>query len=88
VPTQQSHYPIASLVVSGIEILWHALSVANAPLPFDVYKQDLIGTVASVLGLILAIGAYWQPNRKRSLAQVAVTVAALAFIAHVLLVPA
>jgi len=86
-PTQQSRYAIASLVVSGIEIVWHTLSILEAPLPFDVYKQDRMGTVASVLALILAIAAYCEPNRKRSMAHVAITVAVLSFVSYILLVP-
>jgi hypothetical protein len=86
-PTQQSRYAIASLVVSAIAILWLALAILDAPLPFDIYKQHRIGTVTSVLALILAIAAYWQPNRKRSMAHAAITVAGLTFLAYFLLVP-
>jgi hypothetical protein len=86
-PTQQSRYAVASLVVSAVAILWLALAIMDAPLPFDVYKQHRIGTVASVLGLILAIAAYWQPMRKRSMAHVAIAVAGLAFFSYFLLVP-
>ncbi|MEA2710851.1 MAG: hypothetical protein QOF78_3452 [Phycisphaerales bacterium] len=86
-PTQQSRYAFASLVVSGIAVVWLALEIANVPLPVDGYKQHRIGTVASVLGLILAIAAYWQPNRKRSMAHVAIMAAGLAFFAYFLLVP-
>lgn len=86
-PTQQSRYAFASLAVSAIAILWLALEIMDAPLPFDVYKRHRIGTIASVPGLILAIAAYWQPNRKRSMAHVAITVAGLAFLAYFLLVP-
>src|SRR5947208_7784026 len=81
-PTQQSRYAFASLAISAIAILWLALAIMDAPLPFDVYKQHRIGTIASVLGLILAIAAYWQPYRKRSMAHVAITVAGLAFLAY------
>jgi hypothetical protein len=86
-PTQQSRYAVASLAVSAIAILWLALAIMDAPLPFDVYKQHRIGTVASVLGLILAIASYWQPNRRRSMAHVAITVSGLAFFAYFLLAP-
>jgi hypothetical protein len=86
-PTQQSRYAFASLVVSGSALLWLVLEIGNAPLPFDGFKQHRIGTVATVLGLILAIAAYWQPNRKRSMAHIAITVAGLAFVAYFLLVP-
>jgi hypothetical protein len=86
-PTQQSRYAFASVVVSGMSIVWLSLTILDAPLPFDVYKQHRVGTVASVLALILAIAAYRQPNCKRSMAHVAVTVAGLAFFAYVLLVP-
>jgi hypothetical protein len=84
---QQSRYAFVSLLVSGIAVLWLGLEILNVPLPFDGYKQHRIGTVASVLGLILAIAAYWQPNRKRSMAHVAIIVAGLAFVAYFLLVP-
>jgi hypothetical protein len=86
-PTQQSGYALASLAVSGSAILWLALAIGNAPLPFDGYKQHRIGTVASVLGLVLAIAACWQPNRKRSVAHVAMMLAVLALVGYLLLVP-
>jgi len=86
-PTQRSQYAFASLVVSAIAILWLALAIVDVPLPFDVYKQHRIGTVVSVLSLILAIAAYRQPNRKRSAAHVAITGAGIAFFAYVLLIP-
>jgi hypothetical protein len=85
--TQQSRFAFASLVVSGIAILWLALWIENWPLPFDGYKQHRIGMVASVLGLILAFAAYWQPNCKRSMTHVAITVAGLVLVAYFLIVP-
>jgi hypothetical protein len=86
-PTQQSRYAWASLAVSAIALLWFALPIVDAPLPFGVYKQHRIGTVASALALILAIAAYRQPNRKRSTAHIAITVAGLVFVAYFLFVP-
>src|SRR5438045_4514235 len=83
-PAQQSRYAFASLVVSAIALLWLVLEILSAPLPFDGYKQHRIGTIASVLGLILAIAAYWQPNRRRTMAHVAITVAGLVFAAYFL----
>ena len=74
-------------MVSALSILWLALEIAGAPLPFDAYKEHRIGTIAAVLALILAIAAYWQPHRKRSMAVVAMTIAAFIFTAYVLLVP-
>ena len=78
---------MASLLVSMVSILWLALEIAGVRLPFDAYKEHRIGTIASVLALILSIAAYWQPHRKRSMAIVAMTIAALIFAAYVLLVP-
>src|SRR5262245_49315789 len=86
-PTRQSRYSHASLAVSSVAILWLILMVFGILLPFDVYKQYRIGTVASVLALILAIAAYRQPHRKRSLAHTAITLAGVTFFAYVLLVP-
>jgi CHASE2 domain-containing sensor protein len=86
-PTQPSRYAIASLGVSGIEILWHTLSVLCARLPFDVYKQDRIGMVASVLALILAVAALSRQHGKRLMAYVAITVASLSFASYILFVP-
>ena len=86
-PTQQSRYALASLVVSTVAILWLVLEMIEAPLPFDMYKQHRIGIVASVLGVTLAVAAYWQRNRKRSMAHVAIIFAGLVVLAYVLLIP-
>ena len=83
--TRQSRYGIASLIVSALTVLWFITNFFE--MPFDPYKHHRIGTVASVLAVILAIAAYRQPNRRRSLAHVAMGVAAFVFLAHVLLVP-
>jgi len=86
-PTQHSRYAFASLLVSGTALLWLALAIGTSRLPFDPYKQHRIGTIASVLALILAIAAYRQPNRRRSMMHVATTLAALAFTAYFLFAP-
>ena len=85
--TQQSRYAAASLAVSAVSVLWFALAIFGAPLPVDAYKQHRIGTVTSVLALILSIAAYWQPNRKRTTAHAAITVAAIVLLAYFLVVP-
>jgi hypothetical protein len=86
-PTRASRYAVASLFVSAASTLWLALMISGAPLPFDVYKGHRIGTVGSVLGLIFAVAAYWQPNRGRTMAHVAVAVAGAAFVAYFLVGP-
>jgi hypothetical protein len=86
-PTRQSRYAFASLLVSAVSVVWLALTLLNAPLPFDGYEQHRIGTVASVLGLILSLGAYWEPNRKRTVAHVAILFAAMVFLAYFWIVP-
>jgi hypothetical protein len=77
-----SRYAFASLAASVITLLWLGLAVMYAALPFDPPKQHRIGSVASVFALILAIAAYRQPNRGRSLAHVAITAAGLTFFAY------
>jgi hypothetical protein len=88
-PTRQSPYAVASLVVSVLSISWFVLGLGffDVPLPFDAYKHHRIGTVAAVLALILSVAAYGQPNRKRTLAHAAITLAAMTVLAYVLLVP-
>jgi hypothetical protein len=85
-PVEQSGYALASLVVAGLSLAWFALAFTSG-LPFDPRKQHRIGSVASVLAIILAIGAYRQPYRKHALKHVAMTIAGCAFMLYVLIVP-
>ena len=86
-PARQSRYSYASLVLSALSALWLTLAVAGAPLSFDPYKQHRVGTIASVLAIILAIAPYRQPDRSREAAHVAVVAAGLVFVAYFLLAP-
>ena len=86
-PTRASRYAVASLTVSAASVLWLALMISGAPLPFDVYKGHRIGTVGSVLALIFAIASHWQPNRRRTLAHVAAAVAGAVFVGYFLVGP-
>jgi hypothetical protein len=79
---RSSPYAFASLAVSAAVIVWFALAIGGAPLPFDVYKQHRIGGVLAVLALILALGAYRQPNRRRTAAHAAIAAAGLALAAY------
>ncbi len=86
-PLRTSHYAFASLAMSALSFLWLALEILNAPLPFSADKQHRIGTIASVLAVILAIAACWQPNRKRPVAYLAFMLSSLTFLAYALLIP-
>ena len=75
-------------MLSGACAGWFVLDFfIDRYLPFDVYKRHNIGTVASLLALILAVGAYTQPHRRRGLIHLAVLAAALILAAYVFIVP-
>jgi hypothetical protein len=73
---RQSGYAVASLVVSGLSLAWLVMAAVGVALPFDEYKQERIGATGAVLGLVLAMAAYREPNRRRALAHVALALAA------------
>ncbi|MCC6581347.1 MAG: hypothetical protein IT440_13000 [Phycisphaeraceae bacterium] len=79
-----SRYVWTSLAVSLANLFWQGWFDGVV---FNIYKQHRVGTLASVLALMLAIAAYQQPNRRRSLALVALMIAILEVLAHVMLVP-
>ena len=84
--TKRSRYAITSLAVSGLSVLWMAAAF-TLPLPVDNYKHHRIGTVASVLALILAFGAYRETNSKRGLVRASWWAGALALVLYLVLRP-
>jgi hypothetical protein len=87
-PTRQSPWAIASIVTALVAAVWNIVSVLDGrALPFDVSKQNRIGTTASVLAVIFAVAAYRQAFRRRGLAHVAITLAGLSFAFAELIVP-
>ena len=85
---QYSPYVVASFIVSAACVFWWFLSAAgDAWMPFNIYKRQEIGTVASVLAVILAIGALLRPNERRPRAYAALAFSVLVFLAYLLIVP-
>ena|SRR5690348_12021091 len=79
---------IASLVVTALTTVWLALSmVMDQRLPFDLYKQWRIGSVAAILGVILAFASYRLPSRRRWVCHLAVTLAILVALFALLVQP-
>lgn len=70
-PTPRTHskYGIASIAVSAFSILWWPLGIF-VPIPVEPDKYDRIGSMIAILGGILALAAYRQADRKRTLAHI------------------
>jgi uncharacterized membrane protein HdeD (DUF308 family) len=68
-------YAIASICIGGFCLLW---SITDTPM--DPLKHDKIGAILSVIGIILAFGAFKKSNRRRRLATVGLVICVLAFV--------
>jgi len=87
-PWHSSPFAVASLVVSIVFALCFFLDFFfDRYLPFDVYKRHNIGTVATLVAVILAVASYSRPNRRRGLTHLATAVAILVFLGYLLIVP-
>ncbi|HVV72155.1 MAG TPA: hypothetical protein VHI52_11765, partial [Verrucomicrobiae bacterium] len=80
VPTRQSGFAVASIIVACLAVAWQATSdFTEGLLPFDLYKQHRIGSVCALVAVALAFAAYRQRFRRRGLAHVAMIVSVVAF---------
>ena len=84
-PTGQPGYAVASLVVSGLCVVW--MGAIATDLPVDNFKHHRIGRVAAVLALILAYGGQRAANRKRGLTRAAWWAGGMAMLMYVVLRP-
>jgi hypothetical protein len=62
-PTQPSFYGLASIFVSAASVAWFFLP----GLVFSAGKQDRVGQMGSVVGILLAVAGWQRPHRYRYL---------------------
>ncbi len=83
-----SRFTIASIIMSGITMLWMLLSYINfEPLPFDPYKRDTIAGVASILAIVLGVAGRRNQSGGYVEAIIAVALATTSLLASLWFVP-
>jgi hypothetical protein len=77
---RSSRYSIASVCVSSLSLAWFIIS----PPIFDPAKQDRVGALGAILGILLAAAGLRQSFRKRVLAHVGMWLGVVAFLLYFL----